>query len=102
MANHTPARLLVNGLGREQVETVRFLPVLVLGSKVEVEHMANDGSHLIASIHSSSAPYLEHHLLAHEHSLEIVDGELSASRVVLSLGKDVGNAPRDRWLYCHH
>lgn len=58
MTDHTAARLLVNGFGREQIETVRLLPILVFWSKVEVENMSNDRSHLIASIHTRSTPTL--------------------------------------------
>jgi len=41
MTNNTSTRLLPNGLRSEQIQAVRLLPVLVLGSEIEIEHMTN-------------------------------------------------------------
>lgn len=61
--DHSSTCFLVDRLGREQVQAIRLLPVLVFGSKVQIEHMTHYRGNLLRQASSNEA-YLERHLLA--------------------------------------
>lgn len=76
MVDHASTCFLVDRLGREQVQTIRLLPVLVFGSKVQIEHMTHYRGNLLRYA-SSNAIYLERHLLAQEFPIKYVDREFA-------------------------
>ena len=47
MADHSTTGFLVDRLGREQIQAVRLLPVLVLRGKVQIEHMTHHRGDLL-------------------------------------------------------